>query len=370
MNRSSKIINFYLIRSFLKNLFIIFISIVLLSFIINLFDTLNISKHSDSITFYQIFILTLLQIPSFIADIAVFLVMISSMVTLYNLCAKSEITIMRSVGMSMWRILTPLIITNFIIGLIFIFIFLPLTILSTKQYSIIKNEIIGHNQEISFAPQNGIWLKQDNAEIPGEEIKIRSDRVYRDSLRFKNVTIWFFNKDDVFYKKLDVAHMRLSGGKWLIKSAILNDNDNINKEINNVTIATNLEADFINQKVINNFEDVKLFSIFDLPELINNLESAGFSSRKFKVYFHSLLNYPLLFISVSLIAAYFSINNVRDKNNILYIICGIIFGLINYVGLNIMSALGSSGIIPCFMATWLITLLFLAVSVILVFRKE
>ncbi len=173
-----------------------------------------------------------------------------------------------------------------------------------------------------------------------------------------------------FYKKLDAKNMILKDNYWHIKSAIVNDADNINQEINNISIPTNLEENFVNQKIVNNFKNVKLFSVFDLPELIDNLEEAGFSPRKFKVYFHSLLNYPLLFVSISLIAAYFSINNIRNRNNVLYIVCGIIFGLVNYVGLNIMSALGSAGIIPYFMATWLVALLFLAISIILVFQKE
>jgi lipopolysaccharide export system permease protein len=107
-----------------------------------------------------------------------------------------------------------------------------------------------------------------------------------------------------------------------------------------------------------------------LPKLIENLESAGFSSRKFRVYFHTLLNYPLLFVCMTIIAAYFSINSIRNRNNVIYILLGVMFGLLTYIGLNIVNAFGASGIIPAFMATWLVTFLFLAVAILLLFRKE
>jgi lipopolysaccharide export LptBFGC system permease protein LptF len=73
---------------------------------------------------------------------------------------------------------------------------------------------------------------------------------------------------------------------------------------------------------------------------------------------------------MTLIAAYFSINNIRNRNNAVYIIVGVIFGLFTYIGLNIIGALGSSGLLPIFMSTWLVTFLFLAVATLLVFRKE
>ena len=221
-----------------------------------------------------------------------------------------------------------------------------------------------------FTPSNGIWLRQKNTKNNLEEIKIRANKIYKNNLKLETVTVWFFDQDNRFYKRLDAKEMYLSGNHWFLKSIILNDDENINKEVPVMEIGTNLDSEFVIQKIVNNFEDVKLFPIFSLPKLINNLESAGFSSRKFKVYFHSLLNYPILFICMGIIGAYFAINSVRSRNHSIYVVLGVISGLFIHVGLNIANAFGSSGMIPIFMSTWLITLLFLATSILLIFKKE
>ena len=121
---------------------------------------------------------------------------------------------------------------------------------------------------------------------------------------------------------------------------VINNSENINKNLNEFKVLTNLKSRFIAQKIINNFEDTKLFSIFDLPKLIGDLEQSGFSSRKFRVYYYSLLNKPSIFVATVLIATFFGINNVRNKNAILYIIAGITFGLVLYIGLSIINAFG------------------------------
>lgn len=370
MGKILSVINFYLIKSFLKKFFYVCLSISLLILIINLFDVSNKVKGVENITIAQILLMSALQIPPFIADIIIFIINLAAMLTLFELSSKSEIIIMRSAGMSLWKILSPMAISAFMIGLIFIFIFLPFTIFCSKSYKTMELQIIKKEQKDSFAPKNGIWLKQENINNPGQDIKIRAKKVYRKDLVLEDVTLWFFDEKNQFYKKIDAKNMFLYKGNWLIQSAILNDENNINKKIKSLEIATNLDPDFIVKKIINNFEDVKLFPILDLPKLIQNLESSGFSSRKFKVYFHSLMNYPLLFTAISLIASYFAINSIRSRNNMIYIVIGTIFGLITYISLNIVNALGASGVIPSFMATWMITLLFLAIAVLLVFRKE
>jgi lipopolysaccharide export system permease protein len=185
-----------------------------------------------------------------------------------------------------------------------------------------------------------------------------------------NVSLWFFDKDDKFYKRIDAKNMILSEGRWELTSAIINDDNNINKVQNNLKISTNLEAQFITKKIINNFENVRLFSVYSLPSLIDNLQDSGFSPRKFLVYYHSLLVKPFLFVAMSLMAAFFAINNVRSRNNSIIFVTGIAVGLVFYVSLVIVGALGSSGLIPIFLATWMTAIILMIISILLIFRKE
>ena len=157
---------------------------------------------------------------------------------------------------------------------------------------------------------------------------------------------------------------------WILENAVLNDDNNINKKVTNITIDTDLEADFIMEKIVNNFQNVKLFNIFEMPNMIENLQSSGFSSTKFIVYFNSLLSKPLLFLAMSLVACYFGLNHIRNNNAILMIFLGIALGLVLYITSSVINSLGSSGLIPTFAATWIMAIISLAFGILLIYKKE
>ena len=165
--------------------------------------------------------------------------------------------------------------------------------------------------------------------------------------------------------------MILNRNSWIIKEAMLNEGNNaINKPIKNITITTDLEPDFVMEKIVNNFQNVKLFSLFRLPSLIKDMRAAGFPSIKFLIYFHSLLVKPLLFAAMTLIACYFGLNHIRNNSNTLMLFFGIVVGLALYITCSIVNALGASGLIPVFAATWMIAIICFAIGVLLIYRKE
>jgi lipopolysaccharide export system permease protein len=362
-------INFYIIKKFLINFFLTFLSIALLICLINIFEILD-RVSGKEITMWQIFLLDVLQVPNFIEDIAVFLVMLASMITLTSLSVRSEITIMRASGLSFWQILSPIALSAFFLGLFFVLIFNPASITASKKLDIMERELISKQSLNILAPSGGIWLKQENYLNKNEDIIIRAQNIYRENLQMQNVSLWFFGQDDKFYKRIDAKNMILKDGNWYLKGVIINDDDNINTAQDRLKIPTKLESQFITKKILNNFENVRLFSVYGIPSLIENLQDSGFSPRKFLVYYHSLLIKPFLFVSMSLMAAFFAINNVRSRNNSIIFVAGIAVGLIFYVSLVIAVALGSSGLIPVFMATWMMAIILIIISVLLIFRKE
>ena len=364
-----RLINIYIAKSFLIRFTQITLGFSLLIFFINLIDILERVRDYNA-PFYNVAFMALLQIPDFLNDIISSLVLISAIITFFLLSSKSEITVIRMSGFSLWQILRPLACAAMLLGIFWVTIFGSLSIQMTKKFNILEGKYTRNETREVVAPENGIWLKQTNEENHEEEIIIQAKKVYRASLEFEGVTVWFFNKDDQFYKKIDAEEMLLQENSWLLKKATLNDDNTINKNLKTIEIPTSLKADFVMQKVVNNFQNVKLFSIFELPSLITDLQSAGFNSTKFKVYFHSLLSKPLLFLAMIFIACYFGLNHVRNQNTVLMIFLGIVVGLIFYITSSIINSLGSSGLIPIFASTWVIAIICLAIGTLLIYNKE
>jgi lipopolysaccharide export system permease protein len=363
-----KKLHFYIVRKFFISLFLTTIALALLIGLINIFDVLNRVEDKD-VSDWQIIQLSLLPIPSFLEDVSIFLVLLASMITLFSLSVKSEITVMRAAGMSLWRVILPVMFSALFFGYFSVLALNPLTIIADKRF-VAQKAISKNDSQDLLAPENGIWLKQQNIAKDNEEIIIRSDKIYRQNLQFYNVNLWFFDKNKQFYQKIDAQKMFLQDGAWNLQNVTINDAQKINHKAKSLTIATNLEKDFIARKILNNFENIRLFSAYDLPSLITDLKDAGFSSRKFVVYFHSLMAKPFLFMAASLIAAFFAINHIRNSNNIFIFVQGVMAGLVLYIGMTIIGAFASSGLIPAVLASWVLAILLLAIGFLLIFFKD
>ena len=311
-----------------------------------------------------------LQIPDFLNDVISSLVLLSAIITFSHLSNKSEITIIRISGFSLWQIIRPAAVTSLLLGIFWVTVFGPLSIHMVKEFNALEGKYVKNEIREVVAPIGGIWLKQPNIIESDEELVIQAKRVYSESLELNKVTIWFFDRHGQFYKKIDAKKMTLQTGSWLLQDVIVNEINTLNQKLETLSIPTQLEADFVTQKIVNNFQNVKLFSIFDLPDLITNLQDSGFNPTKFKVYLHSLISKPLLFMAMTLIACYFGLNHIRNQNSTFMIFLGVIAGLIFYITSSIMGALGASGLISIFASTWVIVAIILAIGTLLIYRKE
>lgn len=365
----SKKINRYIASHFLTKFFQIVLGFSLLIFLINLLDVFEKVRGSD-VPFYITATMAFLQISDFLNEIAPSLILISAITTFFFLSSKSEITIVRASGFSMWQILQPVAFSALILGIFWVSVLGPVSVAMTEKFNNMEGKYVKKEKREMVAPTNGIWLKQANINKPGEDIIIQAKKVYKSTLELDEATLWFFDATGQFYKKIDAQKMFLEGNAWLLQDIIINGSSDLNTKLQTYFVPTNLEPDFIVQTVINNFQNVKLFSIFELPELIDNLQSAGFSSTKFKVYLQSLLSKPLLFLAMTLLACYFGITHTRNNKSILMMFLGITFGLILYITSGIINSLGSSGLIPVFASTWTISIICLAIGILLIYRKE
>ena len=368
-NLLPKKINLYIAKNFLVKFLQITLAFSLLIFFVNLLEALDKGASSNA-PFAIIVAMAFLQVPDFLNDIVPSMVLFAAIITFFLLSLKSEITIIRSCGYSLWHIAQPVAVSAFLLGIFWITIFGPASILMARQFDSLEGKYIRNELRTVTITTNGIWLKQPSLQKQGEELVIQARKVYRENTELDEVSVWFFDADGRFYKKLDAKKMLLEDDKWLLSNVILNDADSLNSKMISYVIPTNLKPDFVMDKIVSNFQNVKLFSLFELPQLISSLEAAGFQSVKFEVYFQSLLSKPILFLSMVLIACYFGINNFRDRKAIFALFMGVICGLGLYIFLSIINALGSSRLIPIFASTWVITFICIAIGVLLIYKKE
>ena len=87
----------YLTKLFLKNIFIILMVFIFLSFFLNIFEEIKYFEDKENELYYPI-LLTILNIPSVIFEILPFIYLLGVMFFFINLYENNEIELLRSNG--------------------------------------------------------------------------------------------------------------------------------------------------------------------------------------------------------------------------------------------------------------------------------
>ena len=184
-------IDAYLAKRFLLCFLQIIGAFSILIFFINFIDSLSEARSSNVSVIIAIE-MAFLRIPVFLDDIVSSLILISAIITFTNLSSRSEITIMRIGGLSLWQVIKPISLIAFILGIFWILVFNPMSIDMIKASNDIERLYINKESRDVFEPKNGIWFRQDNKENDGEEIIIQAKKVYKDKIELNRVKLLFF----------------------------------------------------------------------------------------------------------------------------------------------------------------------------------
>ena len=93
-------------------------------------------------------------------------------------------------------------------------------------------------------------------------------------------------------------------------------------------------------------------SIWDLPDFIDQLDQAGFSSREHQVWMQSEMARPLFLISMVLIAASFTMRHTRFGGTGLAVLTAVLLGFALYFIRSFALILGENGHLPVLLAAW------------------
>jgi len=364
-----KKINQYLIKLFLKNFLKIILGFAIIFFIINLMESFERLKEAK-VGINIILILSILKIPQHLTSIILSITLLASIFTYYQISVRSEGVVIRNCGFAVWRMSLPIHLTAIILGIFWISIFNLFEIWTIKKSNKIEEKYIKIDFQESINLNNGIWIRQKNLQTNHEDILIMAKRVFKNSANFADIRIWFYNKNNEFYQRIDAKKMFLNKNKWVIYDGIINNNNEINNNFEIFELETDLQEDFIKKKIANNMNLVELHSIFELPEIIKNMEQSGLNAKKYRMYLHNQINQILLFGIMTLFAVFFGVVNNRSLTANLKLFAGIIFGFAIFLSSSIFFKLGSSGLISLFEATWMITLIYYCLAIILVFQKR
>lgn len=353
------------ISKYIAKSFMISTSITLAVFasIIFIGDMVEYSKKlssQDEIYLVILFQLCVLNLPKMLFEIMPFVLLFSGLLWTIRIKSYKELLIMRTTGVSLLQICLPLFLVTIFIGITFVGILSPIISATQKKIQRIESEKLNKPLTSILVSNTGFWLKQGSNN--GSDI-IYAKRLDARSSTLFNVLVYRFNKNYEVQERITAESSELVEKSWLLKNLLLTNRIGETEKRNYMKLPTYIT----NSQIKEGFSSPETISLWNLVPFIKMFDSAGFSTKKHRLYLYKLITFPLYLAGMSLLGISFNIQNIARKSSNFGIFIGTLVGFIIFYLTKIIGALAISGKISLFFSALLPALipLMLGVSFIL-----
>ena len=339
------VVNKYLAKEFFKIVINTSLIFFCLGFVLNLFEEINFFKDLEVGLNIPI-ILSFLFVPSLLYNMFPFVILISGIWFFLKIKKTDEIIALKVSGISNFSIIIIPSIVSIILGILIITAFNPITSVLVKKYEIIKGSYEKDQEYLAAITVNGIWIKEKN--INKNNI-IRSSNLNNENLI--RVTIYEFDKENNFVKRIEAKSANISSFNWILKDATIIDADG-NYLASNIS-----RLDYISmydiQKIKSLYSNLDTISFWNLKNEIQLLEDRGYSTREMEAKFQRSFAFPFFLLSMVLLSGVFTLGMTFKENNWSYVFIAIITSVLVFYFNDFSAALGKTEKLPIVISVWM-----------------
>lgn len=358
----------YISKKYLKT--VLLTSIVLAGVFI-LADSLELSRKlaSKDVESLLVFKMLMLKAPTIYLEILPFALLIGTLMAFSALARTSELVAIRSSGISAWQFLFPPMLIAFLVGGAAILFINPLAASMQKKYEAIESTLYPNKAHGVIVNGQQLWLKYG---MEDSMFVLHASNVLDKGKELKNVSIYFYDKYNRFIKRIesDSAELVVFGTDyfWYMEKAFELKQGERLAEVVDVKVPTQMTP----EKIQFSFSSPKTVSVYDLPEFISSLESAGFSILEHKVRLLGILFLPLLCVAMFILGAPFALHFSRKGGVGKLLLSGLCFGFVFYMFNNIILTLAQAGRLNIYIAVIIPILIagLVGLYMLLHFREE
>lgn len=357
------IISRYIAKTFFFGILGTFVVCALLILMIDMIELLRLSGKYGSVPLWTLTGLALLRLPTYTEFLLSFTILVGAIAALMHLSRKSELTILRASGMSVWQFLRPGMIVALLLGLLSVVLYNPLAAASRTMAEQAYAEVFGRDSNLLDTSSSGTWLRQNGADGPS----VLSAGAAQDrGLSLTAVTALVFSPDGRFKERIDARSAELQDGYWKLQDTWVSRENFEPQRFGTYLLSTYLTRERVSEALGSAYAS----SFWDLPDLIEDAEKAALSTTTFKLQYATLLSRPLLAVAMVLLAATVSLRSFRAGGIQTMVIAGMIGGFGFFLLAEVSRQLGLAGLAPVWAAVWLPVLLAMFLSLTVLMHQE
>ncbi|WP_424931077.1 LPS export ABC transporter permease LptG [Amaricoccus macauensis] len=294
--------------------------------------------------------LTALGMPETLYEIFPLILMLSSLALFLKLSRTSELVVMRAAGISALRLIAVPALAAILLGYLSIAMVNPFVAATLREAEELEGDMDNDRASFLSFSSEGIWLRQADAD--GQTV-IQAARSNITGTILTRVTMHRFDERGTLYSRIEAPVARLTSGAWRIDVANVWEaapDGRFEKIVSQSRY--DLPTTLTTEQILESFTAPEMIGFWDLPGFIDDIENAGFSGQRHRLFFQSELARPALFAAMVLIGAIFSLRPQRFGQTGVMILVAILAGFALYFFKDFAETLGAQGQIPMFVSVW------------------
>jgi lipopolysaccharide export system permease protein len=303
----------------------------------------------SEVGFLRLVELMLLQAPAIILLLLPFILLFGTMAAFVAMNRRSELIAMRAAGVSAWRFIFPAAAAAFVLGMLDVTVLNPLAAELNGRYEDAKAAIDeGQANRVGVTP---VWLRQGD-EHTQIVIHAESHDMRGGVVRLQHVSLFLqtiaANGALQFTRRIEAADARLDPGFWRLSDVREASPGAGSVRSETLSVPSSLDR----RTAMEKFAAKDAVGFWRLPQTIERADSAGFSSAPYRLRYQELLATPLLFASMAVLAAAFSLRLMRLGGVAGLAGAGVTLGFAIFFFDRLCGALGAAEVIPPVIAGW------------------
>lgn len=352
-----KIIDKYLIKQFLSTIFFGLLAFTLIFVVIDMMENLDDFIDQDvpaDVVFHYYFVF----MPEIIKLITPVAVLFAALFTAGKSASLSELTAIKASGVSMWRFMSPFIITTVFIC-IFSIIFVGYLVPMANQTK--RNIEMTHlNRGYEFSGSNLFFQDSETRIVSISFFDISRSQANR-------ISIQEFEKNNITSMAMRLDAVRLVHdsltNNWIAYNGVKRTFNNEMEKAVYFDEDTIKYLNFSPRELESKQQKPEEMNITELKKLIDNQKRAGSNPIGALIEYYSRFSFPVASIVVVLFGLPISANK-RKGGLALQIGIAIMATFIYLVFMKISQAFGKNGAMDPFLTAWFANFLFLAAAFI------
>ncbi|MDE4134140.1 LPS export ABC transporter permease LptG [Phaeobacter sp. QD34_3] len=303
--------------------------------------------------------LTLLNAPAAFSEFLPLIMILSTIVLFVGLARSSELVVTRAIGRSGLRALAAPVIVAALIGVLAVSMLNPIVAATSNRFKALSDTYRNGGPAALSLSGEGLWLRQGSPD--GQSVihargygNDEAEAGNAENITLFDVTIHDYAPGGGPIRYIIAESARLQGEDWLLTKAkvwpltIGLNPESIAAEHDVLILPTTLTS----ERIRDTLGTAEGISIYDLPATIRDLAAAGFSTKRYEVWYQVALARPLFLVAMVLVGAAFTMRHTRFGGTGLAVLTAVLLGFGLYFIRNFAQVLGENGQIPVALAAW------------------